>query len=58
MTSHFIHAAALTAVLAAGLLLLFAPRPAHGEAAPRDAHEVPPFAKGRTEIVQERALAD
>jgi hypothetical protein len=58
MTPHFIHAAALAAALAAGLLLLLAPRSAHGEAAPRDAHEVPPFAKGRTEIVQERAGAD
>ncbi len=57
MTPHFIHAAALAAALAAGMLLL-APRSAHGEAAPRDAHEVPPFAKGRTEIVQERAGAD
>jgi hypothetical protein len=40
------------------LLLLVAPLPAHGEAQPRDAHEVPPFAKGRTEIVQERASAE
>jgi hypothetical protein len=58
MTHHFIHAAALAAALAAGLLMLLAPRPAHGEAAPCDAHEVPPFAKGRTDIVQERAVAD
>jgi|APFre7841882724_1041349.scaffolds.fasta_scaffold00530_5 hypothetical protein len=58
MNPNFIHAAAVAIALAAALLLLVAPLPAHGEAQPRDAHEVPPFAKGRTEIVQERAAAE
>jgi hypothetical protein len=58
MTPELIRLATLALVGAALCVLATLPRLAHGGEAAADAHEVPPFAKSRTDIVQHAADAE
>jgi hypothetical protein len=58
MRPEIIRLATLALVGAALAALAALPRLAHGGEAATDAHEVPPFAKSRTEIVQQAPAAE
>jgi hypothetical protein len=54
--NHELVRLALLALIGAALgALSMLPRHAHGETTVRDAHEVPPFARSRTEIIHRDA---
>jgi hypothetical protein len=52
MNRELIRLAVLALAGTALCLLATLPRVAHGEAPAQDAHEVPPYARSRTDIVQ------
>jgi hypothetical protein len=58
MNPEIIRLAALALIGAALGMLAMLPRVAQGEPTVRDHHEVPPFARSRTDIVQHGAGAE
>lgn len=56
MSPELLRVTILALAGAAVAVLAMLPRQAYGEASVRDAHEVPPFARSRTDIVQHDAV--
>lgn len=58
MHSRLVRITGVALAAAAAIAALLSPRSAHGEAGVTDVHEVPPFARSRTEMIRAAEAAD